>query len=108
MKETYACDNAAEIHYGITTATGENRFLTEDTPVATVQRLADYLRTEKTRLESAAENTITIRVYVRADSWAEWSRVVRVVNAAMEAGITDVVMNRPFDLSVENPPTQND
>ena len=90
LKEAAGCEDVAKVHYGITTAEGEKRFLAEDADG--FKALESFILAEKGRIEAAAATKpVKIRIYVRADSRVAWPRVAKVIEAATRAGITDVV-----------------
>ncbi len=93
LKEAAGCEDVAQVHYGITTAEGEKRFLPEDADG--IKELESFILAEKGRIEAAAATKpAKIRIYVCADSRVAWPRVAKVIETATRAGITDVVFGK--------------
>lgn len=99
LKKTYGVDSIESVHYGMTSFKkgSSPKYFTKDQG----KELKEYIEEEKkglTELLQAKFNGISeeelmkkIRVYIRADVNADWSRTYGAIKAANEANIPTVV-----------------
>lgn len=99
LKKTYKVDSIESVHYGMTSFKkgSSPKYFTKDQ----TKELKEYIEEEKkglTELLQAKFNGISeeelmkkIRVYIRADVNADWSRTYGAIRAANEANIPTVV-----------------
>ncbi len=91
LVETYKCNDPTKIHYGVKTAEGEMKFFTDEGGSGTVKNLETFIKAEKEAILATKIDPKLIRIYIRADSRADWKRTYYVITAANNAQIPDIV-----------------
>ncbi len=89
LVETYKCSDASKIHYGVKTSDGEMKFFTDGNDA--VKKLEEFIKAEKKALQATKIDPKQFRIYIRADSRADWRRTHNVIVAANSAEIPDIV-----------------
>ena len=89
LVETYKCNDVTKIHYGVKTSEGEMKFFTDGNDA--VKKLEEFIKAEKKALLATKIDPKQFRIYIRADSRADWRRTHNVIVAANQAEIPDIV-----------------